>query len=213
MRNYPNEDEVFEPDDHEGEGFEPEPDDDDDEAFELDDHEESLGEEPDEHDEPINEEHVEVNEDEMLEVFEPNDLDEKEDNEQEDNFNIDNQVSNNNTLSLKEVVPHDKQGQETNRYNLRSWNTVSSNFKEPMDNPHSDKSYFPPTQLTQQGLVNITKYIFGHVMMQMKAKAGIKHLRQAAVAALMQEFVQLEDLGVYEDADLKLLNRNNDRGP
>jgi len=40
---------------------------------------------------------------------------------------------------------------------------------------HIGKSYFLSTQLTQRGFIDMTKYIFGHVMMQMMAKAGIKH--------------------------------------
>jgi len=61
------------------------------------------------------------------------------------------------------------------------------------------------TQLIQQGFVDRTKYIFEHVMTQMTAKAGIKLFGQAAISALMQEFSQLEDLGVYEAVDSKLL--------
>ena len=44
-------------------------------------------------------------------------------------------------------------------------------------------------------------------MTQMTAKAGIKKHGAAAVAALMNEFAQLEDLGVYEAADTTLLTQ------
>jgi hypothetical protein len=40
-------------------------------------------------------------------------------------------------------------------------------------------------------LNNIYKYIFGHIMTQMTAAAGIKKHGQAAVDALLQEFCQL----------------------
>ena len=68
------------------------------------------------------------------------------------------------------------------------------------------------TQLIQQGFVDRTKYIFEHVMTQMTAKAGIKLFGQAAISALMQEFSQLEDLGVYEAVDSKLLTQKQRRG-
>jgi hypothetical protein len=48
-------------------------------------------------------------------------------------------------------------------------------------------------------------------MTQMTAKAGIKRYGQAAVAALMQEFAQLENLDVYEAVDSRLLTRKQRR--
>jgi len=41
-----------------------------------------------------------------------------------------------------------------------------------------------------ESLHNICKYIFGHIMTQMTATAGIKKHGQAAVDALLQEFYQ-----------------------
>ena len=46
----------------------------------------------------------------------------------------------------------------------------------------------------------------------MTAKQGIKEFGQEAVAALMQEFAQLENLTVYEALDVKLLTRAQRRG-
>ena len=71
---------------------------------------------------------------------------------------------------------------------------------------------FPPTQLTNKGIVDTIKYIYGRVMTQMSAKQGIKEFGQEAVAALMQEFAQLENLNVYEAMDVKLLTRAQRRG-
>ena len=79
-----------------------------------------------------------------------------------------------------------------------------------MDAPFSSKSYFPPQQLFQRGVPtkqgNTTEqYIFGFVMNQMTAKAGIRKHGKAAETALMKEFAQLEDLSVYESIDVKTL--------
>ena len=43
-----------------------------------------------------------------------------------------------------------------------------------------------------ESLDDIYKYIFGHIMTQMTATAGIKKHGQAAVDALLQEFCQLD---------------------
>ena len=88
---------------------------------------------------------------------------------------------------------------------------LRTNFKSAMDNPHDGKSYFPPTQLTQKGIVDTVKFIYGKVMTQMTAKKGIKEFGQEAVAALMQEFSQMEDLDVYEAVDAGLLTREQRR--
>ena len=93
-----------------------------------------------------------------------------------------------------------------------SYCTVSTNFNKAIDNPDSGKSYFLPTKLTQQVVVDITKYIFGHMMMQMMAKAGIKHFGQAAIVELIQEFAQLEDLDFYEALDSKPLMQIHQQG-
>jgi hypothetical protein len=70
-----------------------------------------------------------------------------------------------------------------------------------MDDPVSSKSYESGVQMFQQAadkmdesLDNIYKYIFGHIMTQMTATAGIKKHGQAAVDALLQEFCHLTHL-------------------
>jgi len=84
---------------------------------------------------------------------------------------------------------------------------------EVMDNPHSTKAYETPMILFQLVLDHVTgsyagknecidskdikQMVFGKVLMQMTAKAGIRLYGEQAVQALMQEFAQLEDLGVF----------------
>jgi hypothetical protein len=74
-----------------------------------------------------------------------------------------------------------------------------------MDDPVSSKSYESGVQMLQQAankmdelLDNIYKYIFGHIVTQMSATAGIKKHGQAAVDALLQEFCQLDSKNVFE---------------
>ncbi|KAI2493024.1 hypothetical protein MHU86_21525 [Fragilaria crotonensis] len=75
-----------------------------------------------------------------------------------------------------------------------------------MDEPFSNKSYFPPTQLLYY---DIFKHIMtgddnvvrGHTMTQMSANAGIKKHGRRAEEALLTEFSQFEDLNVYEPLD------------
>lgn len=108
------------------------------------------------------------------------------------------------------------------RYNLRHNPTATRRFNQAIDEPYSRKAYYPPTQLlqTRGGLgstetqrchmlanTELRKMIFGLVMTQMSAKAGIKKHGAAAEAALMSEFTQLEDLGVYESIDPNTLTK------
>ena len=98
--------------------------------------------------------------------------------------------------------------QETKRYNLRTRPSTAQTLAKAMDNPHSSKSYFPPTTLLQQKdnanertpmtLEEQKKFAFGFIMTQMTAKAGIKKHGVAAEEALLREFMQLEDQTVYE---------------
>ena len=106
--------------------------------------------------------------------------------------------------------------------------TTQHTFQHAIDAPHDGKSYFPPRQLTQMGytltqhasgrgfsLNTPTDYnqsIFGYVMNQMTAKAGIKKHGKAAEAALMKEFAQMEELNVYESIDPKTLNSTKKKG-
>ena len=97
---------------------------------------------------------------------------------------------------------------------------TSEQFKQAIDAPHSNKSYFPPRQLVQRGFRttmpyaddNTNKRIFGYVMNQMTAKAGIKKHGKAAEAALMREFAQLEELDVYEPVSANSLTREQRTG-
>ena len=68
-----------------------------------------------------------------------------------------------------------------------------------MDDPVSSKSYESGVQMLQQAadkmdesLDDIYKYIFGHILTQMTATAGIKKHGPAAVYAFLQEFCQLD---------------------
>jgi hypothetical protein len=103
-------------------------------------------------------------------------------------------------------------------YNLPARAPAQLRFNHAIDEPHCGKLYFPPTQLTQkgkqlnpQGIVDTIRYIYGRIMTQMTAKAGIKRFRQAAMAAHMQEFAQLENLDVYEAVNSRLLTRKQRR--
>ena len=71
-----------------------------------------------------------------------------------------------------------------------------------MDQPHGDKSYYPPMQLMQDGQVNIIA-VFGYIMNQISAKA--------AKDALMAEFAQMEDLNVYEPVHASSLTPQQQR--
>ncbi|KAI2502818.1 Reverse transcriptase (RNA-dependent DNA polymerase) [Fragilaria crotonensis] len=106
-----------------------------------------------------------------------------------------------------EAAPH---------YNLRPRNNAPNAFQAAIDTPHDGKSYFPPRQLAQTGFTltqsgaerfsltapsDFNKSVFGYIMNQMTAQAGIKKHGKAAEAALMNEFAQLEELEVYESVD------------
>jgi len=82
-----------------------------------------------------------------------------------------------------------------------------------MDDPHSTKAYETPMVLFQSVLDQATAnyaaknecidskdmkhMVLGKVLTQMTARAGIRLYGEVALQALMQEFVQLEDLGVF----------------
>ena len=101
-------------------------------------------------------------------------------------------------------------------YNLRNRQTLRPprRLVEVMDNSNNTKSYETPTTLLQSVLnrvtgnqsdefkdemsqANIKKLIFERTLAQMTAKAGIKMYGEKAEQALMQEFAQLEELGVF----------------
>ena len=104
-------------------------------------------------------------------------------------------------------------------YNLWPRGGAPNSFKMAIDAPDDTKSYFPPRKLLQQGFaltqrgftlktpLDFEKSIFGYVMNQMTAKAGIKKHGKAAEAALMNEFAQLEELDVYKPVDPRTLSK------
>jgi hypothetical protein len=55
-------------------------------------------------------------------------------------------------------------------------------------------------------------YVFGHVMTQMTATAGIKKHGQKAIDALFQEFAQLKDKKVFQPLNATTLSVTEKRG-
>jgi len=108
----------------------------------------------------------------------------------------------------------DQEQEHAPGYNLRARKGKTNAFKEAMDNPHNSQSYYPPKQFLQKGgsLEEKKKFVFGHVMTQMTAKAGIKKHGKAAEEALMMEFAQLEDLTVYESINPRSLTKDQRMG-
>jgi len=93
-----------------------------------------------------------------------------------------------------------------------------------MDNSNNTKTYETPTILLQSvlghatgsytdefndgtGQMNVIKVIFKTILTQMTAKAGIKLYGEKAKQALMQEFSQLEELGVFSAKNARELTR------
>ena len=122
------------------------------------------------------------------------------------------------------VAPHNPPGEEqanadiaddatVRTYNLRA-RQPKSNFNHAMDSPHSGKSYFAPhgTTNVQYGASHHRAQIYGFIMTQMSAKAGIKKHGKAAEAAMMKEFAQLENLNVYQALDPTTLTPQQKRG-
>jgi hypothetical protein len=104
---------------------------------------------------------------------------------------------------------------------------MPNSFQAAIDAPHDGKSYFPPRQLIQRGLTlaqngaerfsltapsDFNKSIFGYIMHQMTAQAGIKKHGKAAEEALMNEYAQLERLDVYESVDPITLTHEQRKG-
>jgi hypothetical protein len=108
------------------------------------------------------------------------------------------------------IVPTEMPGNKQT-YNLREKGDVNGGFNDAMDNPYDGRSYYAPTQLTQID-ENMKKHLFGFVMTQMTAKAGLKKFGKAAEIALLQEFGQLEDQNVYKPIDLKTLTQEQRKG-
>ena len=127
-------------------------------------------------------------------------------------------------------------GAQAPAYNLRERSTGNTRFRDAIDLPHSNKSYYPPEphtrahQLHQSHRLSkrllpmhdkakfAVDFILAHITAKMNADAGIKKTQmsfreglrrhgKAAEAALMAEFAQLEDLGVYEAVNARFLTR------
>jgi hypothetical protein len=121
-------------------------------------------------------------------------------------------------------------------YNLRDQVTGNTRFNDAIDQPHSSKSYYPPSahqllQHTHQHKLlspDNTKakfamdFVFAHVTDGMNGDAGIKKTQMSfkeglrrygkdAEAALMKEFAQLEDLDVYEAVNVRSLTSEQRR--
>jgi hypothetical protein len=108
------------------------------------------------------------------------------------------------------IDPVENTGNER-AYNLRERRDRNGGFNDAMDNPYDGRSYYAPTQLTQID-ENVKKRLFGFVMTQMTARAGIKKFGKAAEMALLREFGQLEDQNVYEPIDPKTLTKEQRKG-
>ena len=128
--------------------------------------------------------------------------------------------------TVETVNEHDEDDEEggdgdqsTEGYNLRDRKERGRNFAEAMDEPHSGKSYYPPHQFVQAEVpiadmskTDRERFVFGFVMTQMSAKAGIKKHGRKAEEALMAEFAQLEDLSVFEAIDPTTLTSDQRKG-
>jgi hypothetical protein len=102
-------------------------------------------------------------------------------------------------LATNELVA--REAARTPRYNLRDQRSQPDRLRDAMDDPHDSKSYHAPVQLMQQGIDAQCRYIFGWVMNQMTAKAGLAKHGEFAEEALLKEFMQHRDLDVYEILD------------
>ena len=88
-------------------------------------------------------------------------------------------------------------------YKLRPKRPIRTDrLRDAIDEPHNQQSYHAPTQLFQVGNVDDQcRYIFGWVMTQMSARVGLRKHGERAEEALLQEFMQMRDLDVYEILD------------
>jgi hypothetical protein len=102
------------------------------------------------------------------------------------------------------------------RYGLRADRTrnYSHWLAQQMDASTSGQSYNPQHQLLQTGhereqaVTGIgPEFVFGHIMTQMTATAGIKKHGQKAVDALLKEFCKLDDKSVFAAVDAGTLSK------
>ena len=107
------------------------------------------------------------------------------------------------------VVPSNSEGSlgAAPRYNLRGnrERDYSHRLDHLMDDNTNTKSYDTQFQLLQDAAADLSQapekmynYIYGHVMTQMTATAGIKKHGGRAIDALFNEFCQLDDKSVFE---------------
>jgi hypothetical protein len=99
------------------------------------------------------------------------------------------------------------------RYHMRErrQRDYSHRLDHQMDLATSAKSYEPDHQLLQVTKCDAAEmkkpqYVFGHMMTQMTATAGIKKHGQRAVDALLKEFCQLDDKSVFAAVDANSLS-------
>jgi hypothetical protein len=101
------------------------------------------------------------------------------------------------TEQNNDAEPRGENTNDTGGYALLPLNSMrTGDFKLAMDQPHSNKSYYPPRQFIQNCRIN-RKVVFKHVVTQMSAKAAIRIHGKAAEDALMAEFAQMDNLEVY----------------
>ena len=111
--------------------------------------------------------------------------------------------------------------------NLRRRGQVRASFNSAMDNPHNDRSYFPPTQLAmtdqqdiqlddlaslqRHAFTFIIKHMVATTRTQMSERVGLRKHGKAAEEALMKEFTQLEQMNAYVSIDPATLTREQKR--
>jgi hypothetical protein len=99
----------------------------------------------------------------------------------------------------------ENQGANTDsRYNLRG--NRGRNYDHMFDSQYQLLQHAVDNM--EQNPDDIHRYIFGHVMTQMTATAGIKKHGERAVDALFKEFCQLDDKSVFLPVDAKSLTRD-----
>jgi Reverse transcriptase (RNA-dependent DNA polymerase) len=97
------------------------------------------------------------------------------------------------------------------RYNLRPSRQRSYDHRldHIMDEQVTSKSYEPPTQLLQR---STQQTVTAYVLTQMSAAAGIKLYGQPAVDAILKEFCQLHEKGVFEPKLTSALTSEQKKG-
>ena len=94
-------------------------------------------------------------------------------------------------------------------YNLRA--NRERNYSHRFDSGQQFMSFDSTGKSTTPGRTEMHHQVVGHVMTQMTANAGIKKHGDRAVEALLEEFCQLDDKGVFEPKDAKILTGQQKR--